>query len=329
MVASIRKRLNKWQVQVRRQGHRPIGHTFTKLADAKVWARQIEAQADQHDLPQDTSQLRDKTLAWLIERYRDTVVPNKRGQEVESFILNAFLRHKIAKEKVAHLTPGKFKAYQTERLKVVKPATICREMGLLQHMFEVARKEWDLPLAINPVAQIKKPEKNNARDRRLAEGEFKALIEACTLCRNPLIEPLIRLAIETGMRRGELLNIRLEHLNPTQRTLLIPHTKNGYPRTIPLSSAALAVLDSLPVNEGEGRLFPLSPSSVNQAWRRLTKRAGIENLHFHDLRHEAISRFFEKGLSIAEVALISGHRDVRQLFRYTHLRAEDLVEKLG
>jgi integrase len=77
------------------------------------------------------------------------------------------------------------------------------------------------------------------------------------------------------------------------------------------------------------QIFPVTDVAVRQAWDRLVKRAGITNLHFHDLRHEAISRFFEMGLSVPEVALISGHKDPRMLFRYTHLRAEDVVRKLG
>jgi integrase len=128
------------------------------------------------------------------------------------------------------------------------------------------------------------------------------------------------------MRRGELLRLRWADLDLDNNTLHIPVAKNGSPRTIPLSSEAVGILETVP--KVEDRVFPTTASAVSQSWRRLVKRAGIEDLHFHDLRHEAISRFFELGLSIAEVALISGHKDVRQLFRYTHLRAEDVAKKL-
>ena len=138
---------------------------------------------------------------------------------------------------------------------------------------------------------------------------------------------LIRFALATGMRRGETLNVQTEHINRAARLLHIPETKNGIPRTIPLSSDALAVLDQIDPND-DGRLFAASPNAVRLSWQRLTRRAGIEDLHFHDLRHEAISRFFERGLSVPEVALISGHRDYRMLFRYTHMRAEDVAAKL-
>ena len=137
---------------------------------------------------------------------------------------------------------------------------------------------------------------------------------------NSKLKAIIELAIETGMRRGEILKIERHHLK--DRTLIIPLTKNGHSREIPLTSKAINILydSNLP--------FPMTPNALKLAWSRLKKKGTIKDLHFHDLRHEAISRFFEKGLSIPEVALISGHKDVRMLFRYTHLKAEDILRKL-
>ena len=128
------------------------------------------------------------------------------------------------------------------------------------------------------------------------------------------------------MRRGEILNARYVHLS--DNLLLIPKTKTGMKRTIPLTPKAQAVIAALPRSIC-GRIIPITPNALRLAWDRNKKRAGIDDLHFHDLRHEAISRFFEMGLSIPEVALISGHKDTRMLMRYTHLRAEDLVKRLG
>ena len=122
------------------------------------------------------------------------------------------------------------------------------------------------------------------------------------------------------MRRGEILNIKKEHIK--SQTLLIPITKNGHQRIIPLTKRALDVLQNTELP------FPMSANAVRLAWERIKEKGSIKDLHFHDLRHEAISRFFEKGLSIPEVALISGHKDVRMLFRYTHLKAEDILRKL-
>ena len=137
---------------------------------------------------------------------------------------------------------------------------------------------------------------------------------------------VVLFAIETGLRRSELINVEWSHVDREHRTLLVPRTKNGHPRVIPLSSKALGILAGVDVREQ--RVFPVSANAVRLAWERLKRRVGVDDLHFHDLRHEAISRFFEKGLSVPEVALISGHRDVRMLFRYTHLKAEDVAAKL-
>ena len=143
--------------------------------------------------------------------------------------------------------------------------------------------------------------------------------------------PLIRLAIETAMRRGELLAMEWEHIDFESRTTLIPVTKNGHSRTIPLTGEAVTILKKLQIMKRteDKFVFPgVTGNAADHAWDRIIVRANIQDLHFHDLRHEAISRFFEKGLSLPEVALISGHRDFKMLFRYTHLKAEDIAEKL-
>jgi integrase len=269
-------------------------------------------------------------VADVIRRYRDTVVPAKQGREIETIILNAFLRHKLASTRLSELNASQIGAYRDERLKRVKPATIGRELGLLQHAFEIARREWAIPRFQNPVVAVRKPTLGNRRNRRLKAGELDRLRTSLGKCRNRLIPPLVALALETGMRRGELLNACWSDLSTGSRTLHIPVTKNGESRTIPLSSAALDTLHAIKdsgLHDGE-RIFPLSKEAVRMAWDRATIRAGLGNLHLHDLRHEAISRFFEKGLTVPEVSLISGHRDPRMLFRYTHLRAEDVVAKL-
>ena len=130
------------------------------------------------------------------------------------------------------------------------------------------------------------------------------------------------------MRRGELLGLEWQHVDLDKRTAYLPITKNGTNRTIPLSLKAIETLQLLP-RDISGRVFPLSATALRGLWARACKRAGIEDLRFHDLRHEATSRFFEKGLNVMEVAAITGHKDLRMLQRYTHLRAEDLAVKLG
>ena len=167
------------------------------------------------------------------------------------------------------------------------------------------------------------PNPSKARDRRTSLEEVETLIAGC---QHRLLHPIILFAIETGMRRGEIVAMRWDDLDLDAGTLHIPITKNGNSRTIPLTMMALQVLESLP--RTDERIFPISGNAIRLAWERLKKRVGVVDLRFHDLRHEAISRFFEMGLSVPKVALISGHKDPRMLFRYTHLRAEDVAKKL-
>ena len=187
-----------------------------------------------------------------------------------------------------------------------------------------------MPLGNNAFADVTRPKNAAPRERRLNGHERDRLQAACAQCRNPFVRYLVELAVETAMRRGELLNARWTHVSFETRTMRIPVTKNGHARTIPLSSGALATLRTLSDGRapGDERILPITQDAAKMAWKRLAKRAGLKDLRFHDLRHEAISRFFERGLSVPEVALISGHRDPRMLFRYTHPRAEDIAAKL-
>jgi integrase len=163
-------------------------------------------------------------------------------------------------------------------------------------------------------------------DCRLRHGEWNKLAKELGRCRNPLILPLVRLALATGMRRSELLSLTWSQVDFQRGIIALLKTKNGYPRQVPLTEEAIDVLWGLGRN-GE-RLFPLSCNAVRMAWQRARNRAGLTGFRFHDLRHEAISRFFEMGLSLPEVSMISGHRDPRQLLRYTHLEAAKIAEKL-
>ena len=149
------------------------------------------------------------------------------------------------------------------------------------------------------------------------------------MTRSELLADIVRFAIATGMRRGELLNLSWPNVNIEARTAHLPHTKNGEARTVPLSPDALGVLVRQERTDGEDRVFPTSANAVRLAWERLKRREGIKDLRFHDLRHEAISRFFELGLSVPEVSAISGHKDPRMLMRYTHLKAENIAQKLA
>jgi len=144
--------------------------------------------------------------------------------------------------------------------------------------------------------------------------------------RNPVIKPIAMLAIATGLRRGELLKLRWNDIDFRNRTAKIRDTKNGSDRTIPLSNIAVNIINEL--DKSDGAVFLITPNALRQGWSRACSRGQVTNLRFHDLRHEAISRFFELGLSVPEVALISGHKDVRMLFRYTHLVPQQVNDRI-
>lgn len=188
---------------------------------------------------------------------------------------------------------------------------------------------------LNPVHDIKLPQHGNARTRRLEIGDHEAgtkeerLLQACRNARNPYLLPIVQLALETAMRRGELLNLKWEHIDLDSKIAFLPDTKNGESRTVPLSSIAVSVLRKLPRSKHPNVFRGMTAEAIKRSYMRALRRAEIEGLRFHDLRHEATTRLFEKGLNIMEVASITGHKDLAMLRRHTHLKAEDLAKKLG
>lgn len=327
-MATFRKRGERWQVQVRRTGQPTLSKSFLSKADAQRWARQKEAELDTALLPHDYRRLETTSLREIMLRYRAEIIPTKRGKNIETIIVDAFLRNPIAELRLSRLKPQDIAAYRDMRLADVRPATVLRELGIVQHALDIAAKEWGYPLSSNPVKGIRKPKLGSARERRVSPEEFDALLKGAARSRNRNLAVAIILALETGMRRGELLGMLWEHIDFQHRVLLIPKTKNGHPRTIPLTSRATEMLLTQR-DRDEIRPLPMTEDSLKKSWQRLLNRVGIDGLHFHDLRHEAVSRFFEMGLSMPEVALISGHRDPRMLFRYTHLDPRKVGEKLA
>lgn len=324
---TIRRRdTGKWQAIVRLVGLRQRSRTFHLKSDAIAWARQTEGQLLKGDLDAGLDVLHRTSLATLIERYRDTVTIHKKSAASETVLIDALLRQPFTGLSLAALTPRHFADYRDARLRKVKSSTINHDLTILNHVYKMARAEWAVPVT-NPLAGLRRPKADRPRDRRLMPGELDRLLHAADECRNRHVRPVIEFAIETAMRRGEILSVTWRHVDLDKRVLHIPNTKTGTPRTIPLSPGAMAVL-TRPIVAGSERPFPLTIESFHMAWKRLVKRAKLIDLHFHDLRHEGVSKLFELGLTIPEVALVSGHKDVRMLFRYTHLRAEDVGAKL-
>ncbi|MGA7324561.1 MAG: site-specific integrase [Rhodomicrobium sp.] len=325
-MASITKRNGKYFVQVRKLGHSQ-SKTFTQRRDAETWAKQVELDLERTDLPQNPrKQLQGLTLGQLVERYRDTVSPRKKSAKNEQIFLNAFLRHDLAKKAVADIRVQHFSKYRDARLESISAISLKRELAILQNVFEIGKTEFGLPLKINPVADLKFSAQTVKRDRTLETGELEAILDDARQRKNLFILPIILFAIETGMRLGEIVNMQWDHLDLKNRMLLIPETKNGTPRKIPLTRKAQEVLEGIdPIGDF---IFPVTANLLKLTWKRILQRVGIADLHFHDLRHTCITALFDKGLHIGEVSAISGHKTWSQLKTYTNPRPESILRKL-
>jgi integrase len=174
----------------------------------------------------------------------------------------------------------------------------------------------------------------------LLGNEEEILLHVCDSHSNPFLGWIVRIALTTGMRKGEILSLRRDQVDLKRRVIRLEETKNGSARIVPLTLDAERVFQKVlaypvrPIDTdllfpGEpGRDGKRRPYQIDPVWKRVLRKVGIEGLRFHDLRHEAVSRLVEAGLGDQEVAAISGHKSMQMLKRYTHLRAEDLVEKL-
>lgn len=337
-MATIRKRGSKWEAQVRRKDCPSFSKSFLTRADAQAWARKRERELDQYEagtgeLPGQPKPHEGLVVRDLLIRYRDSVTPSKRGARSEGYRIDRFLGRKLAATKIDELSSASVASYRDERLKEVSGPTVRRELSTLRHIFELARKDWGFPISPNPVGEIAIPADSKPRTRRLEPDEAKRLAKALEASSLPYLKPIVLLAIETGMRRGELLSLTWANIDFQGRTAHLPVTKNGHARTVPLTPRAVLILTTLKADQaaviGTAPVFTVKANALRLSWDRLRTKAKLVDLHLHDLRHEAVSRFFEMGLSTPEVAAISGHRDYRMLSRYTHLRPADIAKKLA
>jgi len=324
-MATVRKLPSgSWQVQVRIKGEPPASKTFTTKALAVKWGRSAETEIDRGSFTEHR-ELETLTLSTLIDRYLLEVTPTKKSVSQERSCLLR-LKTSLGELHVTGIQNTDIATYRDKRLKQgMAGATVLRELSHLSHIFTVAAKDWGIPLTSNPVQIIRKPKAGRGRDRRLNSGELALLLDALT--DTVEVKVIVQLAIETGMRRSELLSLLWVNVDMVNRFVVLPDTKNGDSRAVPLSRRALQILEETP-RTATGKLFSTRPDSVSQAFHRACIRANLQNLRFHDLRHEATSRLFEKGLNTMEVSSITGHKSLSMLKRYTHLKAADLALKL-
>jgi integrase len=327
-MATFRFRANRWQARVRRKGNPDLTKTFVTRQDAERWARAAEVDLERGSYvnPVEAQRI---TLGGLIDRYIREVLPAMKGAKDDGIRLAAMKRNSIAKLSLANLTPEAIGKYRDERLRTVAAGTVIRNLAYISSVINHARREWGITVA-NPIPLVRKPTAPKGRDRLLSDDELARLLRALepTGRRNPWMQPLVQLALETAMRRGELLSRRWSDIDLSGRTATLWQTNNGDKRVVPLSSRAIAVLQSMPRNIG-GVVFPIKGFTVSAAFDRALDRVGIRDFHFHDLRHMAVTELSKRLPNLIELAAVSGHRSLKMLQRYYHPNATELAAKLG
>ncbi len=336
-MASVLQRGNKWRVRIIRTGHPALTKTFITRRDAEQWARLTESELERglYICPAEAQRT---TLADALDRYKREVSIHKKSHSVEKYYIQHWKVSKLAPLALSAIRGSDVAQYRDKRLKAgLSTTSVKHELALLSHLFSVAGREWGMESLGNPVKAIRQPVMARGRERRVSDAEVDAV------CRfvNFELAICIRLALHTAMRRGELLKLRWVDIDFGKAIAVLHDTKNGDRRVVPLSSAAKDLLLSL-VRRLDGQVFGLTCSQVSHGLLAAVAKARREyeasegkderylvDIHFHDLRHEAVSRFFERGLNPMEVASISGHKTLAMLKRYTHLRAEDLARKLA
>ena len=339
-MAYLRKRSGGWAVEIEKKGFARISRTFDTKAEAEAWAKVTESEmvrgvfVSRHEAE-------NTTLSDALDRYLLEVSVHKKSHRTEKIYAGTW-KKTFGSRSIASISSTDIAKYRDNRLKEASENMVRLELALLSHLFTIAVKEWGMSGLVNPVMQIRKPKLPPGRDRRLLPGELDRILNASE---SPVLPALARLAVETGMRQAEIAGMTWDLVDLKKRTVTLLVTKNGEKRIVPLSPEAVRILSGL-VRRLDGKVWGVTCHAVSVAWRRAVSRARaayekecqekgerpdsafLVDLTFHDLRHEATSRFFEKGLNPMQVAAITGHKTLQMLKRYTHLKAEDLAELL-
>ncbi len=341
-MAYFRKRSGAWQVVVKKKGFERISRTFDTKAEAEAWANVTESEMVRGVFVS-RIEAENTTLSEALDRYQREISSGKKGERQEIARIRLWKAHPLAKRFLASIQGKDIAAFRDERIQAGYASnTIRLELAIISHLFEIARKEWGMAGIVNPVQEIRLPTKPQGRDRRLLPGELEKIIAASG---SPFLPDIVRLALETGMRQAEIAGMTWNMVDMKKRTVTLLITKNGDKRIVPLSSEAIRILSGL-VQRIDGKVWGITSHAVAVAYRRAVSRARnvyekecekryekpdpafLLELTFHDLRHEATSRFFEKGFNVMEVASITGHKTLQMLKRYTHLKAEDLAKRM-
>jgi len=333
-----------WRVQVRRKG-RYVSETFLRHDHAREWATEIEREVDRGRSPVAARARGVKTFGDLIDLHIEDM------KEVGK----TFGRTKSATLEMLHQELGILKVNELDREWLIKfgrrrasdgagPVTLGMYIGAIKLVISHAAAVHGLPVTVEAVdlarialKRLSLIGKANERDRRPTEEELSSLFSHFDSNPRQLIpmSRIIKFAIATAMRQEEICRVTWSDLNVRTKMLTIrdrkdPRDKKGNDQRIPLLAVSgydgIELIDEQRRIRGneDDRIFPYVHRSAGTAFRRACKELAIEDLHFHDLRHEGTSRLFESGFSIQQVALVTGHKDWKMLRRYTHLKPETL-----
>lgn len=356
---------HQWRAQVRRRGYPAQSKTFETRAEAEAWARMIESEMDWEEWVS-RGKAKAATLHEALYRYETEISKEKMGAIQEASVLKIWMGTLLAKRPLVSIRSVDVAKLRDEWLKDYKPATVLRRLAVLSHVFSVARKEWGMESLSNPVELLRKPHPDNARTRRLVadsahdategnrntdRGAYDSELDRVVAAsESALLPSIVWLAVETAMRRGEIVSLRWEQVDLQYRVVHLLLTRNGTARDVPLSTRAVAVLQSLKSAAGadadrSGPVFDIRGDAVTRAFERAVTRARkvyeeecrtvqgtpdkrfLIDLRFQDLRHEAASRLASK-FHLHELTTIMGHKDPRMLMRYYQPGTEDLAERL-
>lgn len=334
-MAAYQKRGNRWRAIIRKKGYGRVEKSFPKKSMAKEWATRIEADMDRQEY-KDLSGIVGITVKEAIERYEEEIGQYRPIGRSKGWVLSRLKRSPLADISILELEVQHLVHYCQQRVKVVAPSTNTQEINHLGEVLKVARLMWGYPVntdlflkARETLKHLKLTGKAKSRERRpkLAEIEaLRAVFDANKRLTMPMSD-IMDFAIHSAMRLGEICRIEWADLDRDKRTVIIrerkdPNEKESNDQVVPLFKEAFDIVDRQPrINP---RIFPYDPRSVSARFTRVCTKAGIKDLHFHDLRHEGTSRLFEQGYQIHEVAMVTGHRDWASLKRYTQLKPEDL-----
>lgn len=333
MATFKKQKSGKWEAQVMRGGVRKSKSFATKMA-AKDWANSFEAKILAGNITPDAERPTE-TVADLFDRYARTVSPTKRGKRWEQIRLHRLSAMPIGTIRVDEIARKDVIKWRDQRLQEVSASSVNREMNLLSHVFNTAIREWDFKIG-NPCATVGRPKMPLARDRLVKPGELEAIRAAAKFNGQTItgvqhrVVLAFEFAIETAMRAGEVAGVIWDDIDLDARTAHLPAEicKTGIPRNVPLSPRALEILQMLKDWKPDAiKPFELDASQISSNWRILTKRAKVEDLHFHDSRHEATTRLSKK-MPVQALARVTGHRNLNQLLTYYNETAAELAKLL-